>query len=71
MQLIVVRGATGVVAWSRSLLTLHTWNWICGRDQFAVAGPTEESQAESVAVAIVQHSATLVGAVSQVVQLDL
>ena len=71
MQLIIVRGAAGIAAWTKALLTAHTWSWVCSRDQFAVAGPTETTQAEAAAVAIVQHSATLVGAVSQVLELDL
>lgn len=71
MQLLVVRGANGVVTWSRSMIDQHSWNWICGRDQFSVPGPIDPSGAEVVAVSIAQHSGALVGAISQVVQLDL
>jgi len=71
MQLIVVRGASGVVTWSRTVQEAHKWTWVCGRDSFVVAGPDTPALAEAAAVAIVQHSAGLVGAVSQVVQLDL
>jgi len=71
MQLIIVRGANGIVSWSKQPIDQRTWLWICGRDSFAVPGPLDPSQAEAAAVAIVQHSAPLVGAVSAIVQLDL
>lgn len=71
MQLIVVRGASGVVTWFKQLQDLHLHTWICTRDSFAVSGPQSASEAEATAVAIAGHSAGLVGAISQVVQLDL
>jgi hypothetical protein len=71
MLLIVVRGANGVATWSKQLIDRHSWNWVCGRDQFAVPGPTDPSLADTAAAAIATHSASLVGAISQVVQIDL
>ena len=71
MQLIVVRGSTGVVTWSKVLTDLHAHMWVCTRDQFAVIGPDVPGDAESCAVQIAQHSVGLVGAIAQVVQLDL
>lgn len=71
MQLVVVRGNNGVVTWSKQLVDLHAHNWVCSRDQFVVAGPDAPADAEASAVAIAQHSVALVGAILQVVQLDL
>jgi hypothetical protein len=71
MQMIVVRGASGVVTWVKQLVTPHTWQWVCSRDQFAIAGPSTAAEAEAIAVGIATHSAQLVGAVAQVVELDL
>jgi hypothetical protein len=66
-----VRGSNGIVAWTRSPVDLHTWSWICGRDNLAVAGASDAVTPESVAVAIAQHSATLVGSILQIAELDL
>jgi hypothetical protein len=71
VQLLLVRGSTGVVTWTRVPLDPRSWNWVCSRDSFVVAGPTDPAQAEGAAVAIAQHSVGLVGAIAQVVQLDL
>lgn len=71
MDLLIVRGASGVVAWSKQPIDQHAWAWICGRDQFSVSGPAEPAQAEAVALAIVQHSIPFTGAVQQLVQVDL
>lgn len=71
MQLLIVRGASGVVTWSKQLTGLHAWDWVCTRDQFHVAGPTDSTLAEGVAVSIAQHSVGLVGAIAQLVQVDL
>lgn len=71
MQLIIVRGASGIVSWSPALVSRNVRNWICNRDQFVVPGPTTPAESEQTAIGIVQHSASLVGAVSQVVQLEL
>jgi hypothetical protein len=71
MQLLVIRGSGGVVVWTKSLTAARAWNWVCSRDQFSVAGPADPSGAEQSAVAIATHSATLVGAISQIVQVDL
>jgi len=71
MLLIAVRGASGVVTWTRQWIDQRSWNWVCSRDNFSVAGPSDPSMAEQSAAAIAQHSAGLVGAVAQVVQIDL
>lgn len=71
MQLLVIRGSGGVTTWTKQLVTAHAWQWVCTRDQFSVAGPEDPTQAEAAAVAIAAHSATLVGAISQIVQVDL
>jgi hypothetical protein len=71
MKIIVVRGANGVVGWTPQPLTRSKSVWTCTRDAFQVTGPDAPSEAEASAVAIVQHSAQLVGAISNIVQLDL
>jgi len=71
MLIIAVRGASGVVAWTRMPIDRQSYQWICGREQFVIAGPATPVGAEASAVALIQHSATHVGAVSQVVELDL
>jgi hypothetical protein len=71
MLLLLVRGANGIAVWNKILIDRWTWQWVCTRDNFAVAGPIDTPLAEAAAVAIAQHSAALVGAISQVVQVDL
>lgn len=71
MDLIIVRGANGVVTWAREATGRHSRQWRCSRDSFVIASPEDPSLAEAAAVGLVQHSAGLVGAVQQVLQLDL
>lgn len=68
---IVVRGATGTVIWDRVATGVQTANWICQRDKFAIPAPRNADDANSFLVTLNQHSASLVGAVQQVVQLQL
>jgi hypothetical protein len=69
--MLVIRGSGGVVTWTKQLTAARAWDWVCSRDQFHVAGPTDPSGAESAAVAIATHSATLTGAIAQILQVDL
>jgi hypothetical protein len=71
MKVIVVRGATGVCIWTRRLKGAFAWDWLCTRDQLVVPGPDDSIGAEACAISIAQHSAGLVGAIAQVVELDL
>jgi hypothetical protein len=68
---IVVRGQTGIVAWTRSFTDRHVVFWVCGRDNFAVSAPDTDASAEQTLRDIVTHSSTLVGAVQQIVQIQL
>lgn len=71
MLCIVVRGATGVLVWQRVPTGPRTYRWVCARDKFVVAQPLTALQAEQSLAALASHSVGLVGAISQVVQLDV
>lgn len=67
----VVRGANGTVIWDNVPAGPHAFNWVCQRDSFAIAAPTDATEANAFLVTLNQHSASLIGTVSQVVQLSL
>jgi hypothetical protein len=71
MKTIVVRGASGLVVWVPQKTKNNPVFWVCQRDQFQVEYNPSPANAESVLVALATHSATLVGAISQVVELDI
>lgn len=68
---IVVRGATGTVIWDRVATAINVANWVCQRDGFTIPAPHNATDANSFLVTLNQHSASLVGAVQQVVELQL
>jgi hypothetical protein len=69
MNVIVVRGATGVVTWIRVGTGLRTFAWRCSRDGFQINAPTDAATTEAFLVSIAQHSQALIGTIAQVVQL--
>lgn len=71
MDVIVVRGASGVVAWVKVATAAKQFAWRCSRDSFQIAAPGTLAQTEAFLVALAQHSQQLVGAIAQVVQLEL
>jgi hypothetical protein len=71
MLLIAVRGVNGSIAWRQEMIGAHSWAWVCVRDSFTVVGPQEPQEVEPAVQAILQHSVALVGAVQQLVQVDL
>ena len=71
MKGIIVRGANGVIVWRRRHTSRREYAWVNTRDSFSVPMPIQESDLEARLVALVQHSQQVVGAVSQVVELDI
>lgn len=71
MKIIIVRGANGIVGWTPAPAGRHVSSWYCTRDAFRVDGPDSPGDVEASTIAIVQHSAQLVGAIQNIVQLDL
>lgn len=71
MNVIVVRGASGVLIWDKVWTGTTTANWICQRDKFAIPAPKTADDANAFLVTLNQHSVSLVGNIAQVVELDL
>ncbi len=70
MLAIVVRGANGLVVWTRTRANAQV-TWRCSRDGFTVAAATTPQNAEATLVALAQHSGGLVGNILQVIQLEV
>ncbi len=66
----LIRGANGVVAWTRVRNSDTQVSWRCSRDGFLIAVPTGD-RVEAFLVAVAAHSVTLVGTINQVVQLEV
>jgi hypothetical protein len=71
VKLIVVRGATGVCAWALTAPRRGVSVWTCTRDQTSITSPSSLAGAEAFLTQLAQHSVTLVGAISQVIELDV
>jgi len=71
VKVIIVRGQQGVVAWSRVATGVGSGVWRCGRDEFNLPAPKALADVEPFLVTFSQHSVGLVGAIAQVVELDL
>ena len=67
----IIRGSTGTVAWAYRRTGVDEFSWICLRDNFKIVTPATQAGIEAFLVAVAQHSATLVGTIAQVVQLDI
>lgn len=66
-----MRGQQGVVAWVRVATGVGSGVWRCSRDQFNLPAPKTLADVEPFLVTFSQHSAGLVGAIAQVVELTL
>jgi len=67
---LVVRGANGLVVWQKVYTGPQVYTWRCDRDKFTVPQPTSDTL-ESTLLAIGSHSQSLIGAINQVVELDM
>lgn len=67
----LIRGANGVVVWAFRRTAVDEFSWICLRDNFKVVTPTTQSGLEAFLTTVSQHSTALVGAISQVIQLEV
>lgn len=71
VKVIAVRGANGVMTFHQQATTPHAVLWHCSRDAFTVpANPTLDAL-DSTLANLATHAVTHVGAVSQVVELEI
>jgi hypothetical protein len=70
MKVIIVRGATGNTVWHRGGKP-RTPVWHCVTDGFEVPVPIERTDLVPALQGIVGHSISLVGAIAQLLELDL
>lgn len=70
-KVIIVRGQNGVVAWNIRRTGVDQLSWICLRDNFAIKQPSNSAGIEGFLTQLSQHSGSLVGAISQVVELEI
>jgi hypothetical protein len=71
MKAIVVRGANGVAVFTRVQFTLTRGVWQCSRDQFQQDVPSIPSDVVAFLQGVATHAQSHVGAISQVVELEV
>lgn len=71
MTVIAIRCQNGTVLWRKEQFGPGDFRWVCFRDNFQIASPDTVADAGAMLNAMVQHTVVLVGAVLQVVQLEL
>lgn len=71
MLVIIVTCQGGRLLWVQGAHGHRNTYWRCTRDGFEVASPLTPSGAETQLVALVQHSATLLGTVQSIQQVVL
>lgn len=71
MTCIVVRCQNGIVVWVRIKVGVHSAQWRCTRDGFLINAPVDPAGVEQFLGALASHSATLAGAIIQVVELTV
>lgn len=70
-KITLIRGSNGVVVWNLRRTGVEQYAWICLRDNFQVPLPKTPAGLEGFLSSVAQHSSSLVGAISQVVQLEV
>jgi hypothetical protein len=70
-RVIIVRGQNGVVVWTLRRTGDDETSWICLRDGFRLVTPQTLAGIESFLLTLAQHSASIVGVIQQVIQLDV
>lgn len=70
-KITLIRGSNGSVVWALRRTGVEEYSWICQRDQFKVITPQNAAGLEGFLLAVAQHSTGLVGAIQQVVQLEV
>lgn len=72
MQLVIlIRCQNGIVAWGQKFSAARKYQWVCGRDNFAIDMPADLKDSEQVLASIGQHSTLLAGTILQVTELTI
>lgn len=70
-KITLIRGQNGSVVWALRRTGVDELSWICLRDQFKVVTPSTPAGLEGFLTTVAQHSSTLIGAINQVIQLEV
>lgn len=70
MKVILVRCANGLVVWVQHRTAQHSKAWMCTRDNFVLAEPSEPGGLSQFLATMQQHSVSLMGAIQQLTELE-